>query len=243
MLLDGRVHELLRRDVHAEVDDLQSAALHHDLDEVFADVVHIAAHRAEADAADRLAALPQHVRLEQLRRRRHAARRDEHLRHEGAVGREILAEDGHAAHEPVREDLLRAVAALERLGAELQHALLLSAHERGRNAREHVALRLLGLGRALGRCGRGVHAPTRNGRQVRHRHMQSCIVFIDCLIEIGIHVRVDRASQTVGDRRDVVPAGAVAPQHVAGIGEDVLGRGILAVDGRAEAAHEREPPV
>ena len=51
------------------------------------------------------------------------------------------------------------------------------------------------------------------------------------------------ARQTVGDRGDVVPAGAVALEHIAGIGEDVLGRRVLAVDGRAEAAHEREPPV
>ena len=243
MLLDGRVHELLRRDVHAEVHDLQSAALHHDLDEILADIMHVAAHRAEADAADRLAAFPRHVWFEQFRRRRHAARRNQHLRHKGAVSREILAEDGHAAHESVREDFLRAVAIFKCLGAQLQHALLLPAHERGRDAREHIALRLFGLGRALGRCSRGVHAPARDRRQVRHRHVQRGVVFIDRLIEIGIHVRVDRARQAVGDRRDVVPAGAVAPQHAAGIGEDVLGRGVLAVNGRAEAAHEREPPV
>ena len=243
MLLDGRVHKLLRRDIHAEVDDLQSAALHHDLDEVFADVVHIAAHRAEADAADRLAALPHHVRLEQLRRRRHAARRNQHLRHKGAVSREILAEDGHAVHETVREDLLCTMPGIQRLGAQLQHTLLLPAHERGRDAREHIALRLLGLGCACNLRGRCVHAPARHGRQVRHRYMQSRIVFIDRLIEIGIHMRVDRARQPVGDRRDIVSAGAVAPQHAAGIGEDVLGCGVLAVNGRAEAAHERKPPV
>ena len=205
--------------------------------------MHITAHRAEADAADRLAALPRHVRLEQLRRRRHAARCDEHLRHEGAVGRKILAKDGHAAPKAVREDLLRAVPALERLGAQLQHALLLPAHERGRDAREHIALRLPGLRRALRRRGRGVHAPARHGRQVRHRHMQRCVVFIDRLVEVFVHVRVDSARQTVGDRGDVVPAGAVALEHIAGIGEDVLGRRVLAVDGRAEATHEREPPV
>ena len=132
---------------------------------------------------------------------------------------------------------------VERLGAQLQHALLLSAHERRRDAREHVALRLLRLGRGRGLCRRCVHAPARHGRQVHIRHMQHRVVFVNRLIEIGVHVRIDRARKTVGDRRDEMPAGAVAPQHAAGIGEDVLGRGVLAVDGRAEAAHEREPAI
>ena len=205
--------------------------------------MHIAAHRAETDAADRLAALPRHVRLEQLRRRRHAARCDEHLRHKGAVGRKVLAEQVHAAHEPVGKNLLRVMPRVERLGAQLQHALLLSAHERRRDAREHVALRLLRLGRGRGLCRRCVHAPARHGRQVHIRHVQHRVVFVDRLIKICVHVRIDRARKTVGDRRDIVSAGAVAPQHVTRIGEDVLGCGVLAVDGRAEAAHEREPAV
>ena len=132
---------------------------------------------------------------------------------------------------------------IERLGAQLQHALLLSAHERRRDAREHVALRLLRLGRGRGLCRRCVHAPARHGRQVHIRHVQHRVVFVDRLIEIGVHVRIDRARKTVGDRRDEMPARAVTPQHVTRIGQDILGRCVLAVDGRAEAAHEREPAI
>ena len=40
-----------------------------------------------------------------------------------------------------------------------------------------------------------------------------------------------------------MPARAITPQHVTRIGQDLLGRCVLAVDGRAEAAHEREPAI
>src|SRR5215470_14626860 len=51
VLLDG-VDELLRRDLDAEVDDLESGALEHDVDQVLADVVHVALDRAHHDLAD-----------------------------------------------------------------------------------------------------------------------------------------------------------------------------------------------
>ena len=51
MILHGGADELLRRRVYAEVKDLNAAALHHDADEILADVVHVALHGAEAHAA------------------------------------------------------------------------------------------------------------------------------------------------------------------------------------------------
>src|ERR1035441_4457370 len=48
VLLD-RLDELLRRDLHAEVDDLEAGPLEHDVDQVLADVVHVALDRAHHD--------------------------------------------------------------------------------------------------------------------------------------------------------------------------------------------------
>src|SRR5690242_16183976 len=46
LVLAHRVDELLRRDLHAEVDDLEPGALEHDVDQVLADVMNVALDRA-----------------------------------------------------------------------------------------------------------------------------------------------------------------------------------------------------
>ena len=65
IMLDGSFDKLLCRDVRSEIVDLYAAALHHDLNEIFADIVHISAHGADNRAADgySLSTLAYHVRL------------------------------------------------------------------------------------------------------------------------------------------------------------------------------------
>ena len=64
VILHGGADELLRRRVYAEVKDLDAAALHHDADEILADVVHVALHGAEAHAADELGELSRCIRAQ-----------------------------------------------------------------------------------------------------------------------------------------------------------------------------------
>lgn len=70
--------------------------------------------------------------------------------------------------------------------------------------------------------------------------MQPRVVLVHGLIEVLIHVREDRTGKAIGDRGDEVPAGAIARERVPCVGENFIGLRIRAVDGRAEAAHERE---
>src|SRR5215471_17766723 len=53
LVLAHRVHELLRRYLYTEVDDLEPGALEHDVDQVLADVVDVALDRAHDHGADR----------------------------------------------------------------------------------------------------------------------------------------------------------------------------------------------
>ena len=70
--------------------------------------------------------------------------------------------------------------------------------------------------------------------------MKPRVVLVHGLIEVLIHVREDRTGKAIGDRGDEVPAGAIARERVPCVGENFIGLRIRAVDGRAEAAHERE---
>ena len=65
VVLNGGLDKLLGGYVGSEVIDLNTAALHHDLDKVFADIVHISAHGSDNGASDcrALAAFTDHVRL------------------------------------------------------------------------------------------------------------------------------------------------------------------------------------
>ena len=149
MVLHGGVDKLFRRGVGAEVKDLDAAALHHDLDEVFADVVHVALHGAEAYAADGLAALADHQGLQKLRGGGHATRGHEHFRHERAVGGKCVAEAVHADDHALGENVARAVAFVERLLAEGEQLFLLAALKRAGDQFKDVG--------GLLRGGRGLH--------------------------------------------------------------------------------------
>ena len=81
MLLD-LLHEHLGGDIHAEVVDREACALEHDVDEVLADVVHVALDRAHHVGADRLGARLGEQRAEDVERALHRARSDQHLGYE-----------------------------------------------------------------------------------------------------------------------------------------------------------------
>ena len=240
MILHGGADELLRRRVYAEVKDLDAAALHHDLDEVFADVVHVALHGAEAHAADGLGALTDHQGLQKLCGGGHAARGHEHFGNERAVGGERLAEAVHADDHALGENVARPAALVERLLAEGEQLFLLAALECAGDVPEHIG-RLLrgGCGlHHLGLC--GTDLTLRHGGERRDGDVQPRVVLVHGLIEVLIHVREDRTGKAVGDRGDEVPAGAAARERVSCVGENFIRLRIRAVDGRAEAAHERE---
>ena len=87
-LLDER----LGRDVDAEVVDGEAGALEHDVDEVLADVVHVALDGAHHVRADRLRAGLGEQRAEDVERALHRARGDQHLRHEVVAALEARAD-------------------------------------------------------------------------------------------------------------------------------------------------------
>ncbi len=104
----GGSHELLDALIDADVVDLEARAFGHHADEVLADIVQIAAHRAHQQDAGRLraAVLRAQQRLENGHAGLHRARGDEHLGHVQHVVLEILADDAHAGDEPVVQDFL-----------------------------------------------------------------------------------------------------------------------------------------
>jgi hypothetical protein len=82
LVLTHRIDELLGRDLHAEVDDVEAGALEHDVDQVLADVVHVALDGAHHDGPDRLGAGLGEQRAQDLQRPGHCLAGDEHLGHE-----------------------------------------------------------------------------------------------------------------------------------------------------------------
>jgi hypothetical protein len=121
VLLD-RGHELLRRDLDAEVDHLEAGALEHDVDEVLADVVDVALDRAHQELADGLDPAGDQQRAEPLHRAGHRPAGDEHLRHEEVSALEPRADLLERGDEGIEEQGLRLHAEREPLLGELEHA-------------------------------------------------------------------------------------------------------------------------
>ncbi len=119
--LDARLGEdVLARDHHAHVDDLEVVALQDHGDDVLADVVHVALDGGDDDAAlglDLAAAGHQRQLLgldvgQQVRHRLlHHARALHHLRQEHLALAEAVADDIHAGHQRAFDDMQRAPAA------------------------------------------------------------------------------------------------------------------------------------
>ena len=81
MLLDCR-DERLGPHLHADVDHVEAGSLEHDVDEVLADVVHVALNGAHQEGADLLDPRIDEQRAEELERTRHRSTGDQHLRDE-----------------------------------------------------------------------------------------------------------------------------------------------------------------
>ena len=94
VLLDRR-DELLRRDLHAEVDHVEAGALQHDVDEVLADVVHVALDGAHDERADGLRAGVGQQRAQHLQRAGHGACRR-------SASRARRSRRARSAHRPPR---------------------------------------------------------------------------------------------------------------------------------------------
>ena len=112
VLVEG-VEELVGVGVDAEVDDLEAGALEHHPDEVLADVVDVALDRADDDLADRLGAGLGEQRAEDLHAGLHRVGGEQDLGHEQDAVAEVDADDLHAGHERVVEDLRGGEAAAE----------------------------------------------------------------------------------------------------------------------------------
>ena len=109
------VDELLRRDLHAEVDHVEAGALEHDVDEVLADVVHVALDGAHHERADRLDAGLGEQRPQHVQRAAHRAAGDQHLRHEEVTALEPRADLLQRRDEGVEEQRLGRHAVVEAL--------------------------------------------------------------------------------------------------------------------------------
>ena len=130
-----RLDELLGRDVDAEVVDGEAGALEHDVDEVLADVVHVALDGAHDVGADLLRARLGEQRAEDVERALHRARGDEHLGHEEVAALEARADLLERRDERVVEHLLGVHAVGEALVDEVFHL--------GRVADERVVVEAL----------------------------------------------------------------------------------------------------
>ena len=105
----------MRRHHDAEIDDLVIVTLEHDADDVLADVVDVAFHRREEDAARgrligeaELLLLPLHEGHEIGDGALHDAGRLHDLRQEHLAGAEQVADDVHASHQGTFDDVQRA---------------------------------------------------------------------------------------------------------------------------------------
>ncbi len=112
----------MRRNHHAEVDDLVIVALEHDADDVLADVVHVALDGGEQDLAGGLSLGEPELLLLLLHERHeigdglfHHPRRLHHLRQEHLAGAEQVADHVHAGHQRPLDHVQRAGGLLPRL--------------------------------------------------------------------------------------------------------------------------------
>src|SRR5579872_830878 len=120
VLLDGG-HELLRRYLHAEVDDVETGPLEHDVHEVLADVVDVALHRPHHEGPDGLDAGLGEERAEDLERPRHGLAGDEHLGDEEVPPLEACPDLLERGDERLEEQLLGRQPHAEPLVRELEH--------------------------------------------------------------------------------------------------------------------------
>ena len=119
-MLRDRLEIIVDAVVDAEVDDLESRALHHHADKILADVVDVA-----LDGADHhLAHFRRAGRRQKGAKDRHAGLhrvgRHQHFRHEQNAVAEIDADDPHALDQGFGQDMVRLPAAVE----QNSHALL-----------------------------------------------------------------------------------------------------------------------
>ena len=128
LLLLGRVEDDRHRLLDAEVDHLVAVVGQDDVDEVLADVVHVALDRGQHDAALDLALDAVHVRLQVGHRGLHHLGRLEHERQLHLTGAEQLADGLHAVEQHVVDDLQGRALRQRLLEIGLQ-ALALTVHD------------------------------------------------------------------------------------------------------------------
>ena len=95
------------------VHDLEAGALHHHADQVLADVVDVTLDGADDHLAHRLGACLRQQRPQDSHAALHGVRGEQHLGHEQDPVAKVDADDGHAAHQGVVQDLVRRPAPLE----------------------------------------------------------------------------------------------------------------------------------
>ena len=108
-LLRG-IEDVLQRLLDAEIDDLVAVVGEDDVDEVLADVVHVALHRGEDDEAALRPVDLFHVGLEKGRRRLHHLGRAQHEGELHLAGAEEIADHLHAVEQENVDDVERLVA-------------------------------------------------------------------------------------------------------------------------------------
>src|SRR5262249_49052204 len=121
LVLVDLLHEHLRRDVDTEVVHREARALEHDVDEVLADVVHVALDRAHDIGADLLRSGLRQQRAKDVERALHRARRDQHLRHEEVAALEPCTDLLEGRDQRVVEHLFGIEVLLEALVRQVLH--------------------------------------------------------------------------------------------------------------------------
>ena len=112
VLLNGR-EIVLHRVVDADVDDLEAGAFHHHGDQVLADVVDVALDGADDHLADPRGAGLDQQRAQDEHAGLHGIGGKQHFRHEQDAVAEIDADDAHAFHQRLGEQLVGGPAALQ----------------------------------------------------------------------------------------------------------------------------------
>ena len=120
-----------------------------------------------------------------------------------------------------------------------QHLLLLAPLESSGQGGKKVAGLRLDLWGSRSCFLRGKTTPGHR-RQRENRQMYAGVVGIDGLIDISVDMRIDGAGEAVGDGWNKVAPGRTGAQGVLGVGAYLLRRGVCAVYGCADAAHEHQ---
>ncbi len=114
------------RDLHAEIDDLEAGALEHDVDEVLADVVHVALDRAHQEGADRSRLRSARAGGAGVERARHGPAGDQHLGHEEVAALEAGPDLLERRDQRLEQHRRRLEALLEPLLGELDDGRLVA---------------------------------------------------------------------------------------------------------------------